>query len=153
MSETSLVMLIVPGFIICFGLLWTLIVLLISRLAGWSKLARQYPAPGPATGRTFSMSSARFGMFSSYRNCLTVTLSLSGIHLRPMFVFRMGHDPVLIPWTSVVAGSRQDFFLTAAFRIQVRDQEANKTKTITFYGNKLAAALEEHAQTYRIPKD
>lgn len=153
MSENNLIFLIIPLFIVCFGLLWTLIVVAISRLGGWAALAGQYPAPGPATGRTFSMRSAKFGLFSSYRNCLTVSLSLSGIHMQPMIVFRVGHKPILIPWAAVEGVSRQNFFFTSALKLRVKDRETGTTRNITFYGNELIEALEVHAETYKIPRD
>ncbi|CTQ51514.1 hypothetical protein LP7551_00026 [Roseibium album] len=153
MSETSLVILIIPVFIVCFVLFWSLIVLLISRLAGWAELARQYPARGPATGRTFAMRSARFGLLGSYRNCLTVTLSLAGIHMQPMIVFRMGHPPLLIPWTAIVSLSRRDVMFSPAARLKVKDAETGGVKEITFYGGALVEALEAHARTYKIDQE
>jgi hypothetical protein len=153
MSETSLVILIIPVFIVCFGMFWSLIVLLISRLAGWAKLARQYPARGPATGRTFAMRSARFGLLGSYRNCLTVTLSLAGIHMQPMIVFRIGHDPILIPWNAVVGLSRRDLMFSPGAQLKVRDAETSGVKEITFYGGALVEALEAQARTYRIGQE
>lgn len=153
MSEENLIFLIIPLFFIAFGLLWTLIVTLISRAGGWARLAHQYPATGPATGETFSLRSAKFGMFSSYRNCLTVTLSLSGIHLQPMIFFRIGHKPILLPWTAVTSYSKHSLFITSGLRIRVRDTEAGTTRDITFYGNELVARLEDHAKTYRIPEE
>jgi hypothetical protein len=153
MSENNLIFLIIPVFIVCFGLFWSLIVYLISRLAGWAKLAHQYPAQGPATGRTFAMRSARFGLFGSYRNCLTITLSTVGIHMQPMILFRVGHPPLLIPWTAIVSLSRRDLMFSPGARLKVRDAETGSVKEITFYGGALVEALEAHARTYKIDQE
>lgn len=156
MNDTGLIYLIVPGFLICFGVLWSSIVFLISRLGGWAGLARQYPATDlttesateSATGKTFRWRSASFGWFSSYRNCLTVTVSLAGLHLRPMIAFRIGHQPMLIPWGAIVGATRRDILFLPAIRLDITDVNSGGVRRITLYGRALIEALAGHVRIH-----
>jgi len=149
MSETGLIFLIVPGFFVCFGLFWSFIVFLIAHLGGWTGLARAYPATEPPQGRSWTWTSARFGLVTSYRNSLNVTVSDTGLYLRPVFIFRVGHKPMLIPWNAIMAAQRSDLFFTSALRLDIRDGSGG-TRRITFYGKPLAEELEPHLRRNRV---
>lgn len=146
MTDFGLIFLIVPGFIICFGALWSLIVYLSAVLGGWAGLARQFPATEPAYGKTFRWRSAKFGMFSSYRNCLTVTLSLAGIHMQPMIAFRIGHKPMQIPWGAIAGARRRDLLFVPTVRLDITNANSSELTQITFYGRALIEAMEAHVR-------
>ncbi|QFT31412.1 hypothetical protein FIV00_13040 [Labrenzia sp. THAF82] len=142
MTDSALLILIVPGFFLCFGLLWSLIVFLISRLGGWSRLSRLYPGNRPPPGHSWRWGSASFGLFASYRNCLDITLSNAGIYLRPVIFFRIGHTPILIPWHAIASARRSDLLITKAIRLEIKDPETGATRKLSFYGSNLANAIE-----------
>lgn len=142
MSQTELIALIIPGFFLCFGLFWSAVVFLSSRLSGWGTLARHYPGTAPQGGRSWHWTSATFSWFASYRNILTVNVSPAGLFLRPVLIFRPGHEALLIPWNAITNGRRTNLFFTEAFRLEVIVPGAVNTKPITFYGKALADALE-----------
>jgi len=146
-TQTSLIALIIPGFFVCFGLLWSAIVFLSSRLSGWATLARHYPGTEPQGGQSWHWTSAQFSWFASYRNILTVNVSPSGLFLRPVLIFRIGHEPLLIPWHAITNARRTNLFFTQGFRLEVIVPGSQRTKPITFYGKGLADALEAKAGT------
>ncbi len=144
MTNISLAAVIVPGFLVSFGLFWAAVVFMISRLCGWARLARQYPANGPAEGKTLHWRSATFGLSGNYRNALNLTVSHVGLHMVPVVFFRIGHDPILIPWNAVTGVHRRNLLLATALQLDVRDKETGDTRKITFYGQNLVEELEAH---------
>ncbi|WP_298983800.1 hypothetical protein [uncultured Roseibium sp.] len=142
MTNSAYLILIVPGFFLCFGLLWSVIVFLIGRLGGWSRLSRLYPGNQPPPGQSWRWVSASFGLFASYRNCLDITLSNAGLYLRPVIIFRIGHSPILIPWHAIVRARRSDLLITKAIRLEVKDPETGGVRKLSFYGSNLTSAIE-----------
>ncbi|WP_298960068.1 hypothetical protein [uncultured Roseibium sp.] len=142
MTDSAHLILIVPGFFICFGLLWSVIVFLIGRLGGWSRLSRLYPGNQPPPGQSWRWVSASFGLFASYRKCLDITLSNAGLYLRPVIIFRIGHSPILIPWHAIVRARRSDLLITKAIRLEVKDPETGGVRKLRFYGSNLTSAIE-----------
>lgn len=122
MKEVAMTIGIVAAFLVIFPLFWMGIVLLVSRVSG--------------CGRPFS----------SYSGCLTVTVSTDGFHLKPIFVFAAGHDPIFMPWSAVemVRSSGTSFFASAHFTIRNKDDGASKG--LTRYGRKLIDSLKKHFQ-------
>ena len=88
------------GFLVIFPLFWCAICLLLSRVGGWSRLARHYGTDEKPSGLKSTMQSAKINLVS-YNNCLTVHVSEAGIYLSIMFLFRLGHQPVMIPWRDI----------------------------------------------------
>lgn len=142
MSESGLVALIIPGFFVGFALLWSAIVFATARISGWASLARAYPGTQPASGQSWHFTSATFGRLSSYRNVLTVMTTPSGLFLRPILPFRIGHEPLLIPWNAIAEADRTNLFFTQALRLEIRDPRIAGTRRVTFYGKGLVEALE-----------
>jgi len=141
MSQTELVALIIPGIIVSFSALWIAISFVISRVGGWSGLARSFPGSEPVSGVPFHLASATFGMFTSYRNILTLMLSPSGLYMHTILPFRIGHEPLLIPWNAIVATKRSNVLFTQSLRLEIRDPRSGGTRRITFYGNRLVNTL------------
>ena len=77
-----------------------LISLLLSRIGGWHRLARQFTARQPPEGRKFGGQSARLNAVR-YNNCLTIYVSHAGLYLHMMVIFRAGHPDLLIPWEEI----------------------------------------------------
>lgn len=80
-----------------FPFLWLGMCNLLSRLAGWHRLAERYAATLPPVGRRFWIESGKFG-WVSYNSCLTIHATPEGLHLAVWLPFRFGHPPLLIPW-------------------------------------------------------
>ena len=87
------------GLLFTGGLFWAVMQGL-SRISGWQQVARQYPANRPPGGIKFSVQSAAL-WWVSYNNCLTIYRDDYGLHIYPWLPFRIGHPPLLIPWTEM----------------------------------------------------
>ena len=147
MSEAGLVALIIPGFLVGFTLLWSAIVFASAHISGWAALARSYPGTEPVSGQSWHFTSATFGRLSSYRNVLTVMIAPTGLYMRPILPFRIGHEPLLIPWNAVVETQRTNLFLTEGLRLEIRNPRRGNTQRVTFYGRALVGALVEQIRT------
>ena len=86
--------------IISFVLIWSFVVWLISRLSGWHRLARHYRTSAPPTGQPVRQMLAMLGS-ARHRGTLTLQAAPAGLYLTVMVLFRLGHPPLLIPWSAV----------------------------------------------------
>lgn len=83
-----------------FVAFWCLVCLALSHIGGWNKLAKMHPARRPPEGKCFRRQSGVVGGVN-YNTCLTIHISPEGIHIVPMFLFRAGHPPLLVPWSEI----------------------------------------------------
>ena len=82
-----------------FPIFWCSICYIISRLSGWSKIAAEYPRmQDPFSGNRFRFRSMRLGL-ANYNNCVSFTVAPQGLFISVMPFFRVGHPPVMIPWS------------------------------------------------------
>ncbi len=132
------------AFIVGFPLFWIAVVYAVAFFSGWSALAQRFPATSPATGQTFGWTSAKLSMFSNYNRCLKVTVSARGIDVVPQIFFRIGHDPIFIPWSKVVGRQRRRMIFATSVVIALAEPI---DRVITFYGKGLADAIDEYAPT------
>ena len=99
MSESFaslLPVLVVPAFIT----LWCGVSLLLSKLGGWSSLAARFPATSTPFGEKFTFAAAKIGGVR-YRGVLTAVKAEQGLFLSVFAPWRLGHPPILIPWTEL----------------------------------------------------
>lgn len=73
---------------------------LLSAMGGWSTLANDYRTDAPFAGALLRMRSGQLGMVN-YGACLNLGSSAEGLYLSTMFLFRLGHPPLFIPWSDV----------------------------------------------------
>ena len=145
MSQIFVVLAAIAGFLVVFPLFWMGIVYLISRVGGWARLAERYAAQGPATGDAFRMCTARLSHLGNYRNSLNLTVSGSGIHLQPLFIFSTGHDPLFIPWNAVTDLKKRKMLFFTSAQLSVRSDDAGGTTRITFFGEPILESLQRHS--------
>ncbi|GAB4092053.1 hypothetical protein [Flaviaesturariibacter terrae] len=92
-------------FIPYFPLLFVVLVPVVFRTLakrGWDKLAAEYRYDLPFDGRRIGITSAGINGVG-YRNCLVLWIGRDGFYLKPVFLFRLFHPPLLIPWRDVRA--------------------------------------------------
>ncbi len=145
MEHAALVVLIVVIFFVAFPLFWVGMVFLISRLSGWGRLARSFAAERPVSGDVFNWCSARFGLFTNYSHCLTITVADDAIHMQPLALFKFGHAPLLIPRRAVTY-RRSSFFFMPRSELQIRTSDGAWPLRITLYGKRLTDRLEVWAK-------
>jgi hypothetical protein len=98
-------------FLLFFALLWIAISLILSNIGGWNGLANHYRNDRDRTGETFRFRSGSFRYGISYNNCLSVNVSKEGLGLSVLFLFRIGHPPLFIPWRDISISRGEKFFM------------------------------------------
>jgi hypothetical protein len=91
---------IVLGFPLVFIPFWCGVVFLLSRLSGWSEIAKRFPGTKNPTGTRHGMVTGMVGWIS-YRNVLIVHNAPEGLHVVPFKLFTIGHPPIFIPWSEI----------------------------------------------------
>jgi hypothetical protein len=102
MTASVPVPLIVIGFIAAFVLLWSFILWLASWTSGWRQLAERFGATFEYGGEVVKFVSARFGL-ANYSGVLILGADDQGLYLVPIWIYRLFHQPILIPWTEIEA--------------------------------------------------
>jgi len=112
-----------------FVAFWCFISWLIAAM-GWTYLAARYrtDAPAAAGSRLFSGGLVGGGM---YRGTLIVGIQPDGLRLSVLFPFRVGHPPVLVPWSEFTDVREKKAWdgREAEFRIGTP-----RATTVTLYG-------------------
>jgi hypothetical protein len=86
---------------------WLFVTFLLSRLGGWHRLAARYRLSGTFSEKVWRFQSGKFN-WAGYNNCLSVGANEKGLYISPLFIFRFGHPPLLIPWGDIKV-SRKKF--------------------------------------------
>ncbi|EIJ41696.1 hypothetical protein BegalDRAFT_0785 [Beggiatoa alba B18LD] len=103
LSINSLLILAGAGSVLLL-LVWSGILLLVAYISGWSALARYYAAPMPLpmiSQRWIYQSMALRWFFWGYNNCLTIGVADDGFLIKVVFPLKIGHKPLLIPWSAI----------------------------------------------------
>lgn len=93
-------LLLIPLIVVGFVLIWSGVVYLLAWLSGWRRLARRYRTDHKPSGPSMSSFVAMLGPVS-YRGVLTIQTAPEGLYLSIMLFFRLGHPPLLIPWSAI----------------------------------------------------
>jgi hypothetical protein len=79
--------------------MFVFVIFLLSR-KGWVDLAENYQYEGSFEGERVGVISAAINGVN-YNNCLLLKYDEEGFYLRPIFVFRLFHKPLFIPWKAI----------------------------------------------------
>lgn len=125
-DQTLLIAFIVIAFSISFPLIWCGVVLLISRLGGWNRLAKRFAAgerrPG---GVRHAGIFGRIGMMS-YKFTLIVHFVPEGFFLETSPFFRIGHPRLFIPWSEVRRCERRKLVFRDVTELSIGSPELAK---------------------------
>jgi hypothetical protein len=91
----SLVYIFPLGFI-----LWGSFVLFVISRFGWNKFAYKYESETPLNLARIGIASVKVGMIN-YNNSFTLSCNNLGLFLKPLLLFRMGHQPIFIPFKDI----------------------------------------------------
>jgi hypothetical protein len=86
-------------FPIFFASIFLLATYIISRM-GWTDLASHYKSEESFMGTRIGIISAAINGVN-YNNTLVLKINEEGMYLRPIFIFRLFHPPILIPWKEI----------------------------------------------------
>lgn len=117
-------LMILGAFAVVFPLFWAAVLVLLSQIGGWSRLAQRFPAGDrPVTGEPRLASWAMVGPIS-YRFVLTVRVNADGFFLTIMPLFRIAHPPLFIPWMDVTGRKPWQFLWMHGERISIGEPHA-----------------------------
>src|SRR5688572_3377228 len=105
-----LLALIPVGFLIGFPLLWAAVVFLLSRMSGWSTLARTYGAREPFAGTLQRRCSGTLGIVG-YNKCLALGANELGLHISVPRIFAIGHPALFVPWSEIRASRKKQLWV------------------------------------------
>lgn len=88
-------------FPVFFAGMFTFVLFILSR-KGWVDLADKYECKGHFRGDRVGIISAGINGVS-YNNCLLLKYNNEGFYIRPIFIFRLFHKPLFIPWKEIQA--------------------------------------------------
>lgn len=108
-------------FVLFFVGLWMLISVVISHVGGWQELAGIYSSADPFQGRRWPVQSGQM-RWAGYNNALTVGANARGLHLSVLFLFRLGHPPLFIPWEEISAENKRQWLRS---RVELRFARAS----------------------------
>ena len=95
------------GIFFVFG--WIAVLLLISRITGWSRLAEKYRTYKKPDSKLLRFVQVNWGSSLMSGNIYTLGSSYKGLYLAVLFPFRIGHPPLLIPWRDINATKEKRF--------------------------------------------
>jgi hypothetical protein len=102
-----------------FAAFWCFISLVLGFVSGWQRLALAYATDqAPRGGTAFSWQSGYVGVVR-YRNCLNVRVAPEGLFLSTVWLFRLGHKPLLIPWSAIHNPEPRQIFWFHFTRFQI----------------------------------
>jgi hypothetical protein len=130
-------------FFISFVFLWLVVGFIVAQLSGWAELASHYRSTNPFEGQRLRFRSSKMRLNMQYNGCLTVGLSQQGMYLALLFLFRIGHPPLVIPWKDISTTTGKTLFWRW---VEFRFQQAPSV-WIRFYG-KLGDEILSASQTF-----
>ncbi len=98
---------------------WIAMSFLLGSLGGWISLARAYRTQEPVWGERFWMKSAKMRYGVAYRGVLNFGVDARGLFISIFPLFRLGHPPLLIPWSDI-SFTRAEGWLLGAVRLNFR---------------------------------
>lgn len=104
------------GLAIAIVAFWCVVSFLISFLTGWFTLSRRFKKQSDPYGETRSAGPFFYRVFlrfwSQYSSVIRLTAASDALYLSAMFLFRIGHPPLRIPWDEIQFSQTKRFFRT-----------------------------------------
>ena len=126
---------------------WVLILSIISRVGGWSLLAKVYPAQDSTAldGESWKFQTLQMRWGTHYGNCVTVRVNPLGLGLSVLWILRMGHPPLLIPWADITLHKvRRSRFFPPLIEFRFRLEPSIPVRI----GNQLSAKILDSSDRY-----
>jgi hypothetical protein len=114
------------GFIVFFLALWSGVCFLASSVSGWHALSRRFTKRSEPYGETktagpfFYTVHTRF--WSHYGGVIRVTAAQDALYLSVLFLFRIAHPPLRIPWDEIQI-TRTKFLWRRLIQLTLGSQE------------------------------
>jgi hypothetical protein len=93
------------AFAVFFVILWCCISFLIGVMSGWHMLAERFKKQSEPYGETRSAGPFFYSVYtrywSHYGNAIRITAAEDALYFSILFLFRVGHPPLSIPWSEI----------------------------------------------------
>jgi hypothetical protein len=127
MQDSLNKLLITPyGFAIYFAALWCSVCFLISLVSGWFVLSGRFKKQSEPYGETKSAGPFFYTVYTRfwthYSSVIGITAAEDALYLSVLFLFRIGHPPLCIPWEEIKIG-RTKFFWRRYVVLTLGEQE------------------------------
>jgi hypothetical protein len=109
LSMWLIVALVIVIWPIFFVALWAAIVMMMSLIGGWRRLAQVYRTIDTPTGKAIPYVTGMVGA-SRYKRLLTITTNERGMFIEIRWVFRLGHPSLFIPWRDIHNARKMNLF-------------------------------------------
>jgi hypothetical protein len=97
-----------------------------SLLTGWHRLAERFSAQSEPYGDTRTAGPFPYTVYmrwsSHYSSCIRITTAADGLYLSVLFLLRIGHPPLHIPWNEIHL-SRTKYFWLGCVLLTLGNQE------------------------------
>ena len=97
-----------------FIAMWCFVSLLISILSGWYVLSRRFRKQSEPYRETRNAGPFFYAVYtrcwSHYSSVIRVTAAEDALYLSVLFLFRVGHPPLCIPWTEIEISRTRRFW-------------------------------------------
>jgi hypothetical protein len=98
-----------------FVILWCFISLIISFVGGWHALSRRFRAQSEPLGDTRTAGPFFYGVQMKFRlgynNVIRITAAEDALYFSILFLLRIGHPPLCIPWKGIQFGRAKFLWL------------------------------------------
>ena len=133
-------------FLIAFTTLWILMCFALSMWGGWSQLTDRYRGIPSRVEAKWRFESASLRRMAAYAGCLKFSVGREGLGISILFLFRVGHPPLLIPWTDITAHASESQIIK-----KVRLEFAKEPKVPLTISLKLARRIRDASPAYWNP--
>jgi hypothetical protein len=126
--------------------IWILVTFIISRVGGWSLLAKAYLAQANTLdGESWRFQSIQMRWATNYGNCVTVRANPLGLGLSVLWLLRIAHPPLLIPWSDItIHRVRRNRFFPSLIEFRFRLQPSVPIRV----NNKLFSKILDSSDKY-----
>jgi hypothetical protein len=91
-----------PFFVLYFIAVWVLVSYVLGMLSGWVILSRRFRDVGRFYSYQWSFQTIRMRtLWGNYSNCVNFGADETGLYMAVFPIFRIGHTPLLIPWSEI----------------------------------------------------
>lgn len=87
--------------------MWVGMSMLAAHVSGWHLLAQEYRHSGPVPDNMLKFRTITLRYFCGYNNIASFGVSPAGLRLAVFVLFRVGHPPLLIPWSDIEITDRK----------------------------------------------
>ncbi len=102
------------GIAILFVAFWCVVCFLISLFTGWFTLSRRFKKQSEPQGETRSAGPLFYGVYmrfwSHYGSAVRLTAASDALYASMLFLLRLGHPPLRIPWSEIQFGRTKFLF-------------------------------------------